>query len=153
MITEKEILEAQNMWADGLLKIGLVHKKNGDYKKEASNFINRLYNFNNGNVLFKPTLASQQQFRLNKDAALSYFIGGNKDFDEDNGFALKGWKSVRFENIGIKIEGNIGIAMGNYYFKDDTKHETKVEYSFIYKKIGDDSPTIILHDSHLPYTP
>ena len=86
---------------DGLLKIGFIHKENGDYINEASNFINRLYDFNNGNVLFKPTLASQQQFRLNK-AALSYFIGGNKDFDEDTGFALKGWKSVRFENIGIK---------------------------------------------------
>ena len=45
MITEKEILEAQNMWADGLLKIGLIHKENGDYMNEASNFINRLYNF------------------------------------------------------------------------------------------------------------
>ena len=43
MITEKEILEAQNMWADGLLKIGLIHKENGDYMREASNFINRLY--------------------------------------------------------------------------------------------------------------
>ena len=83
MIIEKEILKAQNMWVDGLLKIGFIHKENGDYINEASNFINRLYDFNNGNVSFKPTLASQQQFRLNKEAALSYFIGGNKDFDED----------------------------------------------------------------------
>tara|TARA_B100000287_G_scaffold428640_1_gene480398 strand:+ start:337 stop:798 length:462 start_codon:yes stop_codon:yes gene_type:complete len=151
MITENKILEAQNMWAEGLLKIGLTYKNNGDYTKEASNFIDTLYNYKQGNVLFKPTLASQQQFRLDKDAALSYFVGGNPLFKEDKGFALKGWKTVRFENAGIKIEGNIGIAMGNYYFGDDNNNETKVEYSFIYKKIDNNIPSIILHDSHIPY--
>ena len=104
-----------------------------------------------GEVLFKPTLASVQQFRLTKVAALSYFIGGNSNFDEDNGFALLGWKAVRFENIGIKIEGNIAIAMGNYFFQKEDNSEVKVEYTFVYKKDDSRKLYIILHDSHFPF--
>jgi len=101
--------------------------------------------------LFKPTLASVLQFRLTKEAALSYFIGGDSNFDEDNGFALLGWKAVRFENIGIKIEENIAIAMGNYFFQKEDNSEVKVEYTFVYKKDDSGKLYIILHDSHFPY--
>ena len=51
-----------------------------------------------GDVLFKPTLASETQFRFTKKAALSYFLGGDPDFTEDIGFALMHWQTIRFEN-------------------------------------------------------
>jgi hypothetical protein len=101
--------------------------------------------------LFKPTLASETQFRLTKKAALSYYVGGNPDFTEDIGFALIDWKAIRFENKRIRIVGDIAIAMGNYFFTKDNA-ETKVEYTFVYKKDDARDLCIILHDSHLPYT-
>lgn len=149
MITKQEVLKAQKKWSDGLLKIVEKHQNNKDYTLEASNFINEVYAYNSGEVLFKPTLATDVQFRLNKVAALSYFVGGNSDFKEDKGFALKGWTAVRWENSAIKLEGDIAFAMGNYYFKNKDR-ELKVEFSFSYKKEGN-YLKIILHDSHFPF--
>ena len=151
MIIKEEILNAQKQWSDGLLDIGKLYSVNADYKQAASNYLSELYGFHMGEVLFKPTLASVQQFRLTKEDALSYFIGGNSNFDEDSGFALLGWKAVRFENIGIKIEGNIAIAMGNYFFQKEVNSEVKVEFTFVYKKDDSGKLYIILHDSHFPY--
>ena len=151
MITKEEVLSVQKQWSDGLLNIGRLYSEKGDCNQEATNYLSELYGFHIGEVLFKPTLASVQQFRLTKEAALSYFIGGNSNFDEDSGFALLGWKAVRFENIGIKIEGNIAIAMGNYFFQKEDDSEVKVEYTFVYKKDDSGKLYIILHDSHFPY--
>ena len=151
MISKEEVLNAQKEWSEGLLDIGKLYNVSADYKQVAANYLSKLYGFHLGEVLFKPTLASVLQFRLTKEAALSYFIGGDSNFDEDNGFALLGWKAVRFENIGIKIEGNIAIAMGNYFFQKEDKSEVKVEYTFVYKKDDSGKLYIILHDSHFPY--
>ena len=153
MITKEEVLSVQKQWSVGLLNIGKLYKEEGAYKQAAENYLAELYGFHIGEVLFKPTLASKHQFRLTKEAALSYFIGGDSDFTEDTGFALKGWTGVRFENIGIKIEGNIAIAMGNYFFQQVDEKEVKVEYTFIYKKDAVGKLHIILHDSHFPYNP
>ena len=150
-IVEKEVIEAQENWANGLLNIGKLFSESADYKQVAANYLSELYGFHLGEVFFKPTLACAQQFRLTKEAALSYFIGGNSNFDEDSGFALLGWKTVRFENIGIKIEGNIAIAMGNYFFQKEDNSEAKVEFTFVYKKDDSGKLYIILHDSHFPY--
>jgi len=151
MITKEEVLSEQKKWSDGLLNIGKLFSESADYKQVAVNYLSELYGFHLEEVFFKPTLASKNQFRLTKEAALSYFIGGNSDFTEDTGFALKGWTGVRFENIGIKIEGNIAIAMGNYFFQQVDEKEVKVEYTFIYKKDAVGKLHIILHDSHFPY--
>jgi hypothetical protein len=95
-LTEAEVNAAQQAWCDGLVKIGKVHKDGGDYKAAASQLIDDLYDYKDGTVFFKPTLASgKNTFRSTKDGALSYFVGGNKDFPEDAGFALKQWVKVR----------------------------------------------------------
>jgi hypothetical protein len=151
MITKEEVLSEQKKWSDGLLNIGILFSESADYKQVAANYLSELYGFHLGKVFFKPTLASIQQFRITKEAALSYFIGGNSNFNEDSGFALLEWKAVRFENIGIKIEGNIAIAMGNYFFQKEDKSEVKVEYTFVYKKDDSGKLYIIVHDSHFPY--
>lgn len=123
-------------------------------KFELVNFVDDVYGFNLGVVLFKPTLASVKQFRTTKEGALSYFIGGNANYPEDHGFAINPWSAVRWENIGIKIVGNMAVAMGNYYFTPALGGEdVKVEYSFAYTKDDKGKLRIILHDSHLPYAP
>ena len=140
----------QKKWAKGIVELG---KSKGDIvtsKKLATDFINSLYDFKNGTVQFKPTKASEFQFRNDFDSALSYFIGNNTDFPEDSGFALKPWLDVEFKNDSINLVDNVGIAMGNYFFTDLKSIKIKVEYSFVYKREGE-SLKIILHHSSLPY--
>ena len=140
----------QTRWSKGIVELG---KSKGDIvasKKLATDFINSLYDFKNGTVQFKPTKASEFQFRNDFDSALSYFIGSNPEFSEDSGFALNPWINVEFKNESINVIDDIGIAMGNYFFEDLMGDITKVEYSFVYKKVGN-SLKIILHHSSLPY--
>ena len=152
MITKQEVLNIQKKWSDGLLKIAEKHLNNSDYKQQAIIFIESLYGYDLGEVLFKPTLASDSQFRLDQQAALSYFIGANKNYPEDVGFALKGWTNIRWENAGIKVFSDCAICMGNYYFLNDKMiAELKVEFSFVYKKDLSGVLKIVMHDSHLPY--
>ncbi|MAV54738.1 MAG: phosphoribosyl-AMP cyclohydrolase [Phycisphaerae bacterium] len=152
MITEEQILEAQNGWGKGIIKIGQVFLEKQDYKLAAAEHIKTFYNYQEGKVLFKPTLASLKQFRLDFDAALSYFVGGNDNFPEDHGFAIKPWVDVQWENIGTTIVDNVGLAMGNYYFTPhDGSDVVKVEYSFGYTRDRNGALKIVLHDSHVPF--
>ncbi len=154
VITEQEVLDAQKAWGEGIVKIGKVYLEQGDYKTAATEHINSFYNYQESSVLFKPTLTSEKQFRTDFQGALSYFIGGDENYTEDHGFAIKPWSNVRWENIGTKIIGNMAVAMGNYYFTPAKGgDEVKVEYSFAYTKDKDGKLKIILHDSHLPYKP
>ena len=154
VITEQEVLDAQKAWGEGIVKIGKVYLEKGDYKTAAIEHINNFYNYQEGVVLFKPTLVSEKQFRTDFQGALSYFIGGDENYPEDHGFAIKPWSNVRWENIGTKIIGNMAVAMGNYYFTPAKGgDDVKVEYSFAYTKDKDGKLKIILHDSHLPYKP
>ncbi len=151
-ITEAEVRAAQKAWGEGIVRIGKVYTEKGDYTKAAVDHINRFYNYQEGTVLFKPTLAADKQFRTDFEGALSYFIGDNANYPEDGGFAIKPWTNVRWENIGTKIIGNMAIAMGNYYFTPaDGGADVKVEYSFAYTKNGMGELKIILHGSHIPY--
>ena len=131
VITEQEVSAIQQDWGDGIVKIGKVYLEKGDYKTAATEHINNFYNYQEGTVLFKPTLTSEKQFRTDFQGALSYFIGGDENYPEDHGFAIKQWSSVRWENIGTKIYGEVAVAMGNYYFTPEKGgNEVKVEYSF-----------------------
>ena len=150
MITKEKVLDCQKRWGEGIINIGKTFDQAGDYKKEAIAFIKDLYAYETENVLFKPTLAADIQFRLDKDAALSYFIGGNSSFSEDKGFAIKSWSDVKWENAGVKIIDDIAVCMGNYFFIAHNQEDLKVEYTMVFKSISG-SLKIILHDSHLPY--
>ena len=93
-------------------------------------------------------------FRLDFDGALSYFVGGNENYPEDHGFAIKPWSNVRWESVGTKITDHMAVAMGNYFFTPaEGGDDVKVEYSFAYTVNADGRLKIILHGSHLPYNP
>jgi hypothetical protein len=154
MIEEQMILDTQKAWGEGIVKIGKVFTEKGDYQAAAEEHIKEFYNYQEGDVLFKPTLVSVKQFRTDFEGALSYFVGGNRNYPEDHGFAIKPWSAVRWESTGIKIIGNMGVAMGNYFFTPTAGgDDVKVEYSFAYTTNSDGQLRIVLHDSHLPYAP
>ena len=149
-ITEQAVVDAQTTWGNGIVAISSVHAEGGDYKARATEHINDLYAYDDTAVMFKPTLAADDQFRETFDEALAYFIG--KEGTEDTGFAIKGWTNVRWESNGIYTDGDSATAMGNYYFTGPDGSETKVEYSFGYVLDDEGDLKINLHHSSLPYS-
>lgn len=157
-ITEAEVNAAQQAWCDGLVRIGKIHKERGDYKAAASRLIDDLYDYGDGKVFFKPTLAfGKNTFRSTKEGALSYFVGGNKNYPEDTGFALKHWSKVRYDNNaaenGIQIHGNIALTMGNVYLTNSKGEEVMVDKTFVFRKCQDGKLRLCVHKSALPYDP
>jgi len=150
-ITEADVIAAQQEWGEGIVAISEVHAEGGDYAARATEHIEDLYAYDHGMVMFKPTLASDDQFRETFDEALAYFIG--KEGTEDKGFAISGWTDVRWENNGIYTDDDSATAMGNYFFTGPDGSETKVEYSFGYVLDEDGDLRINLHHSSLPYSP
>jgi len=152
MISKKQVIEAQNLWGKGVVKIGDLKDKRSECEIFASGFLNKLYAFKEGIVLFKPTKCAIEQFRASKEQALSYFIAGeDRACNEDKGFAINPWVKVRFENTDIILEEKRAIAMGNYFFTDLNGNEAKVEYTFGYKLINGELK-IDIHHSSFPYT-
>lgn len=157
-ITEADVNAAQQLWCDGLVKIGKIFKEGGDYKAAASQIIDDLYDYREGRVFFKPTLAfGKNTFRSTKEGALSYFVGGNKDFPEDSGFALKKWVKVSYDNNaaenGIQIHGDIAITMGNVYLTNTKGEEVMVDKTFVFRRCKDGKLRICAHKSALPFDP
>ena len=148
-ITSEEVVAAQQAWGEGIVEIGRVHAEGGDPEPAARAHLERFYGYAQRPVLFKPTLASEDQFRETFDEALSYFVGGS--IGEDTGFALAPYTHVRWENTGLVIDGDSALAMGNYYFTTAGGDEVKVEYSFGYERGADGNLIIVLHHSSLPY--
>ncbi len=152
MITKEEVKKAQIIWGNGVVKIGEFKNDRVSCEKYTSEFLNNLYAFDLGEVLFKPTKCEHVQFRPTKAEALSYFISGeNRACKEDKGFAINPWTNVRFENSGFILEKDRAISMGNYFFTDLNGNEAKVEYTFGYKLVSG-KLKIDLHHSSFPFS-
>jgi len=153
MITKEQVIEAQKLWGEGVVKIGSLRDSRDECISFTSSFLDARYGFEVGTVLFKPTKCKFEQFRATKAEAQSYFIAGDeKACQEDGGFAINPWTKVRFENTGFILEENRAIAMGNYLFTDLSDNEVKVEYTFGYKLI-ENVLKIDVHHSSFPYNP
>jgi hypothetical protein len=150
MITAAEVTAAQDSWGNAVVHVGAASDWNTAHAR-AVELVERHYRLD-GSLLFAPTKAKDIQFRNHIEAAVSYFVGNNDSFPEDKGFALEPWTSVRFENTGVVIRGQTGIAMGNYFFGKADGSETKVEYSFVYVQDAAGQLKIQLHHSALPFS-
>jgi len=154
MTTSKDV-ELVNItlkkWADMILKIGNAYREKINLDNLVSELLHEIYAFDHCSMLFKPTLAKHNQFRSKKEEFISYFLGQNKVCDEDKGFAIKNWKSIRFENYKIVDYKGQLLSMGNYYFEDNNNELLKVEYTFGFIKISPDQLRINLHHSSLPF--
>ena len=144
-ITENDVLAAQQSWGEAIVAIGKAENP----ETKAQSTLDRLYAYDLGTVLFKPTLASNEPFRGTEKEALSYFVGGS--ISEDKGFALAPYIKVRFENEGIIIHCDTAISMGEYFFTKTNGSEIKVEYTFGYVRDENGELKINLHHSSLPY--
>ena len=155
-MTKKEVENLVTLtlekWADIVLQIGKAYREKKNLDKLVSELLHNIYAFNQGDVLFKPTLAKHEQFRSKKEEFVSYFLGQNNVCKEDTGFAIKNWKSIKFENYKV-VENNDNLfAMGNYFFENDKNEFLKVEYTFGFIRINNNELRINLHHSSLPYS-
>ena len=149
MMTKEDIIKAQKEWSEGIIKMGEISDNRESLELFVSDFLDRLYNFDD-QVLFKPTKARDIQFRNDKKSAISYFIAGNdRECDEDTGFALSNWSKITFKNKDIILGNKYAIAMGNYTFENNNS-KVKVEFSFGYIKVSG-LVKINLHHSSIPF--
>jgi len=159
IITYDEVNAAQQAWCNALVKIGKLKEEGGDYKAFAEQVLSDAYNYDNGKVFFKPTLAyGDQTFRNDKKGALAYFIGGDSEYPNDKGFALTPWVKARYDNAGeknegIQIYGTIAITMGNVWVTAKDGTEVMVDKTWVFKKGKDGKLRIIIHKSSLPFSP
>jgi hypothetical protein len=150
-ITVGEVNAAQQAWCDGLVGISTAHAEKKDYKSLATAMLSKDYNYDNGVVLFNPTLTfGAQNFRLDKEGAAAYFIGGNPKYPNDKGFALLGWVKCSYTNAGELIEGDIAMTMGNVSVTNASGKVTTVDKFFAFKRGADGKLKIIVHKSSLP---
>ena len=154
MITKQDIADAQNSWGSGIVKIGKAKDKGEQYQLVAKDFIQRHYAFDSiAGCLFKPTKARQFPFRHNLKSALSYFVGNDSEFPEDNGFALQPWTEISFKNSGYLLFEETALAMGQYQFTAQSGDKVEVEYTFGYVRSDLGCLKINLHHSSMPFSP
>jgi hypothetical protein len=155
-ITLADVEKMQKAWGAALIQISKDFKAGGLEKATATAnaVLDSAYGYNMGPVLFKPTLTvAPQTFRPTKEGALAYFVGGNKDFPNDSGFALKGWEKYEFENSAIHITGDLAITMGKVRITNSEGKVTEVDKTWGFKKDDQGNLRIVLHHSSLPYNP
>ncbi len=158
MITEAQVNQAQQDWCDGLIRIGAAYRQGDNYRAVAAALIDKLYDYHDGVVFFKPTLShGANTFRCSREGAISYFVGGDPDFPDDKGFALNVWQKVWYDNNaaenGIQIHGDIAITMGNVYLINENNEEVMVDKTFVFRRCQDGQLRLCVHKSALPYTP
>lgn len=153
-IDRAQVEVAQRAWCDALIDIGQVSATGGDARAAAARVLSTAYDYDQGTVLFKPTLTfGAQTFRMTKAGAMAYFVGGDPAFPDDHGFALKQWVTCQPAVVDIVARGDMAIAMGNVHLTDHKGAKVTVDKTFGYRRGDDGALRIVLHHSSLPYTP
>jgi hypothetical protein len=152
-ITEPQVDQAQDAWCAGLLSISNAYRTGGFAKAKATaeKVLDQAYAYQYGAVAFKPTLsAAPQTFRPTKAGALAYFVGGDPNYPNDDGFALKPWKTCQIRDQVIHLHGMFATTMGNVDLTDDKGARTTVDKTWSFVREPDGDIRIILHHSSLP---
>ena len=153
-IVQQDILKALNDWGESLIAISRAYEDDGlgSARIIAEQTLDRLYGFELGPVLFKPTLSGgPQTFRLTKIGALSYFVGNDPEYPNDSGFGIKFWRSVKPETSATFIQNDVAMWMGWVNFIDKNDSVIKVDKTFGYTKVKNGTLKIVLHHSSLPF--
>ena len=153
-IKETDLTNVIVQWGNELIAISASYEKKGieHATSIAIEMLDRLYGFEFGPVLFKPTLSGgDQTFRTTKQGALSYFVGHDPNYPADTGFGIKFWREVKSETSAIMIEDTVAMWMGRVMFTDKESNMVKVDKSFCFRRSQSGKLKIVLHHSSLPY--
>ena len=155
-INEEQLLQARVAWGNGMIAISKAYDESGITQARiiANEFLDDVYGFELGPVLFKPTLSGgAQTFRPTKECALSYFIGHNSNYPSDNGFGIKSWHEIKSETCAAFIDEDVAMWMGRVTCTDKRGDITALDKSWGYKNDEGGTLRIVLHHSSLPYQP
>ena len=164
LITKKEVKQAFKGWTQALVDISQTYKKEGfDAAEElAAAVIDGGYGYQLGAVAFKPTWASgDTTFRTDREGAISYFVGGNDDYD-DLGFAIGSapdpvtgerspWADSWFDRSVRRLDGNTAIVQGLLYTEAEDGSVGYVDKTWGFQKDDLGNVRIVLHHSSKPY--
>jgi len=152
-VTQEEVVHALQEWGDRIVEIGSVKAKGGNYRKKAVEMVDSMYAYDIYPVMFKPALAVSNPFRPTREGAISYFVGGDRDFPDDVGFAINpGWKAVIFRTEEIQLHESSAIAMGTYKFAGHDGEEVTKEVTMGFRHDHQGHLRIVLHHSSMPYS-
>ena len=153
-IVQQDVLKALNDWGESLIAISRAYEDDGlaSARAIAEQTLDRLYGFELGPVLFKPTLSGgPQTFRPTKIGALSYFIGNDPEYPNDSGFGIKFWRSVKSETSATFIQNDVAMWMGWVSLTNKNNSIVKVDKTFGYTRDKNGILKIVLHHSSLPF--
>lgn len=153
-ISEQEVVQAQLDWCSALVNISSTYEQSGQAaaKTLAAQVIDAAYGYQMGAVLFKPTLTvAPHTFRTTRAGALSYFVGGDADFPQDSGFALKGWSNCEIDNAAVFIAGDSATTMGKVHLSGKDGAVTSVDKTWVFVKDDAGQLRIVAHHSSLEY--
>lgn len=154
MFTDEMVKNALQTWCDNVVATGKVHSEGGDVRAFSSQVLSDNYDYDNGKVLFKPTLAfGVHTYRPTKKGALAYFVGQDDDFPHDKGFKLKPWVKVWYNKLDYILHNDLAIVQCNVHLVGEDDSHIFVNKSFVFKECDDGKVRIILHQSSLPYQP
>ncbi len=157
LITEEDIPALQKAWGEALVNISNTYQEKGfeAAKELAQSVLDSAYCYKIGvPVLFKPTLTyGDQTFRNTEEGALAYFVGGDDNYPNDTGFALKNWTKVESYPSSVLLLGDTALSQGNVHITNKDGAVTIVDKTWGYLKKNDGSICIMLHHSSLPYSP
>jgi len=151
----EEVLATQKAWGNALVRIARTYEVRdwAAANAVAELVIDSAYGYNMGPVLFNPTLtigSPHEVFRVTREGALAYFVGNDPNFPNDEGFALKNWRIVQFDNKAWFLDCNVVMTMGNVHITNSTGQVTTVDKTFGYAKDKDGALRIVLHHSAVP---
>ena len=169
-ITNDEIIAQQEAWCNaGLLAISETYHEKGfdEAKKLASQVIDAWYGYNllsnkDVPVAFNPTWTfGETTFRTTRRGAISYFVGSDKKYPIDPGFALGApgkdrsqWVSCEVDNAVNFAAGNVGFTMGNVTFEEKNGYKGTVDKTWIFVKNPENGQIkCVLHESATPFNP
>jgi hypothetical protein len=154
-ISKEDVLNAQKAWCSALVDISKAYDTGGQSaaKALAEKVIDGAYAYDSGGVLFKPTLTvNPQTVRTSRAGALAYFVGGDPEYPNDKGFALKGWTSCVAEDNAIIILGETATSLGKVRITNKDGAVVTVDKTWQYVKDPDGHLRIVVHHSSLEYT-
>jgi hypothetical protein len=154
-ITKEDVTKAQRAWCEALVDISKAYETGGQSaaKALAEKVIDSAYAYDDGGVLFKPTLTvNPQTVRTSRAGALAYFVGGDPEYPNDKGFALKGWTSCVAEDNAIIILGESATSLGKVRITNKDGSIVTVDKTWQYVKDRDGNLRIVVHHSSLEYS-
>lgn len=151
-ISRADALRAQLAWSEMVIEIGEVVRAGGDYRSHARALLREVYDFDRGPVLLKPAFASGHPIRTEFEDIASYYVGGG--VWEDEGFALKPWRKIRFGRQYASFGQGSATLMGSCFLTPARSAvETQLDFTMGFRRDPQGVARMTLHHSSAPFRP